>query len=59
VPPLELVQDSDDSCIKKELKGAQDVQYEPRGGLDKKNGRKEWIPVMVSSQGTNGEYSTE
>jgi len=28
-------------------------------GLDKKNGRKEWIPVMVSSQGKNGEYSTE
>jgi len=33
VPPLELVQDSDDSCIKKELKGAQDVQYEPRGDI--------------------------
>jgi len=55
------VQNSDDLRIEDESKGAEDVQYEPRGHIPgvgyKKNGRKEWTPVMVSSQGTNGKDS--
>jgi len=61
--PPELVQNSDDPCIEEELKGSEDVQCEPIGetfwGLDIRRmaERSAWIPVMLSSQGTNGEYS--